>query len=111
METFSWVPLVDAEGETKFGQLKAQFGDGYAARVGDGLNVISDSWPLTFCGESAEIYPIRDFLERYASGRGFLWQAPGRSSAGIYCVAGYKLKPHGGDMYTLTVTFDQTFQP
>ncbi|WP_283149729.1 phage tail protein [Silvimonas soli] len=111
MDTFVWSPQIGAEGETKFAQLKAQFGDGYAVRVADGLNNISDSWPLSFTGESDEVFPIRDFLESHADGRAFFWTAPGREQAGLYTAAGLKFKSLGGGLYTLTVTLEQTFKP
>ena len=65
-EIFNFDPLVEPTGEGKFRLRKAQFGDGYAQVVTDGLNNEVQTWPLSFAGRSEAIRPILAFLRAHA---------------------------------------------
>ncbi|WP_295460507.1 phage tail protein [uncultured Pseudomonas sp.] len=110
VETFTWDPRPDAEGTATYRTRKTPLGDGYAQVVGDGLNNKSQSWPLTFKGGEATIVAIRDFLDRHAGYRSFLWTPP-LGAVGFYIAGEHRLAAHGADIYTLTVTFEQWFHP
>lgn len=110
METFTWSPAADAEGEIQQRVRTVQFGDGYAQVAGDGLNADRQSWPLTFTGAADEIRPIRDFLRRHGGHRSFLW-APPLEGLQLYRCAGWRLRAHTEDLLTLTATFEQSFAP
>ncbi|NMY89829.1 phage tail protein [Pseudomonas oryzihabitans] len=110
VETFTWSPRLDPEGTATYRTRTSQFGDGYAQVVGDGLNNKSQSWPLTFKGGRATIVAIRDFLDRHAGYRSFLWTPP-LGAVGFYKASEYRLAAHGAEIYTLTVTFEQAFHP
>jgi phage-related protein len=107
-QTFTWVPLVEPTGTTKFNTRVAQFSDGYSQSVADGINNKWDSWALTFTGKSALISPIKAFLDATQGASSFYWTAPLRSQ-GLFRCDTYALVPHGGDMYTLTATFSEVF--
>lgn len=108
-DTFNWVPLIEPQGKTTLRVRKAQFGDGYMQQVGDGINNIVKSWPLTFRGRSATINPIAAFVEAHI-GVSFFWTPP-LGVQGYYSCEGHTLTPHGGDVYTLALTLDQVFKP
>jgi len=110
IETFIWDPSIDATGDISHRVRKAQFGDGYAQVIGDGINSKSQSWPLAFTGTGEEVIPIRDFLDLHAGGKAFLWSPP-LEGVQLYRCATYQLVPLGGDLYTLNATFEQAFHP
>jgi phage-related protein len=107
-QTFTWSPLVEPTGTTKFSTRVAQYGDGYSQAVADGINNRYDSWPLTFTGRSADIAPIKAFLDSLQGYQSLLWTPPLRSQ-GLFRCSEYALVPHGGDLYTLTATFSEVF--
>ena len=55
MKELTWRPQGGAEPQVSHRALKAQFGDGYTQRAGDGINTRKEVWPLTFIGSKAEI--------------------------------------------------------
>ncbi|RAU39253.1 phage tail protein [Pseudomonas sp. RIT411] len=110
VETFTWRPLSGAQGQIDHRTRTSQFGDGYAQVVGDGPNNRSQSWPLTFKGRRETIIEIRDFLDRHAGYRSFLWTPP-LGSIGFYRAKEVSISPVGGAVYTLTATFEQAFHP
>lgn len=110
VETFTWRPLKAAQGQIDHRVRTSQFGDGYAQVVGDGLNNRSQSWPLTFTGRKDTIVAIRDFLDRHAGYKSFLWTPP-LGSVGFYRAKEIGISAVGGLAYTLTVTFEQAFHP
>ena len=109
-ETFTWCPMANTTGQATFRIRKAQFGDGYAQRVVDGINNKVMSWPLTFRGKSAYIADIKAFLDRQQGATPFYFTPPG-DVQGLYICESYNVQPMGGDMYTLSATFLQDFTP
>lgn len=109
-ETFTWCPLIDPVGDVQHRTLRAQFGDGYAQVAADGINARSESWPLSFVGRLSAIAPIRAFLDRHGGWRAFLWTPPA-GQLSQYRAAAYQLRAHGGDIYTLSVTFTEAHKP
>ncbi|MCF5237414.1 phage tail protein, partial [Pseudomonas sp. PA-5-4G] len=88
----------------------ARFGDGYQQSAQDGINNKSQSWPLTFVGDEAQIKPIIAFLDRHAGASPFFWTAPLAAPA-LYRCKGYQPTPRGAGIYSLTATFEQAFHP
>ena len=107
METFSFCPRIDPVGTISQRTLVAQFGDGYAQRAADGINGKQEKWPLEFVGTSDYIAPIRDFLDRHAGYKSFLWTPPLGEAQHFVTPEGYTLRAMGGDAYTLNVTLVQ----
>jgi phage-related protein len=109
-QVFTWSPLVEPTGQTKFVTRVAQFGDGYSQSVPDGLNNKKATWPLTFAGSAAEVQPINDFLDALRGSTSFYWTPP-LSTQRLFRCGDYSLKPMGGDMYTLSANFEEVFSP
>lgn len=105
-ETFTWRPETNPTGAVTFAEIKAQFGDGYAQRVPDGINTERQSWPLTFRGTEDEVAPIIAFLRRNRH-VSFLWTPPTPGAVeGHYQHEGYDVVPHGSGNYTVRTTFE-----
>ncbi|WJF92005.1 phage tail protein [Paraburkholderia bonniea] len=109
-ETFGWSPAPGPQGETTFAVRRAQFGDGYAQRVPDGINSRSDSWPVTFTGSREKIEGIKAFLDRHAGASAFFWTPPLGSGALFVC-SRYSPVAHTAGTFALSATFEQTFNP
>lgn len=110
LETFTWSPQRDTQGDITYRTRTAQFGDGYAQVVGDGINNEQQSWPLTFVRGTDEAEAIRDFFKRHAGYKAFLWTPP-LGELGLWRVTTHSLRPMGGGVYTITATFEQAFHP
>lgn len=107
-DDFTWCPFVEPTGTGTFRVRSAQFGGGYKQVAGDGLNVESQSWPLTFKGDEAYIKEILDFLRARSGHVSFTWTPPLGDQARWTCST-YTASPMGAGMHTLTATFDQYF--
>lgn len=110
MKTFTWTPTGEATGTTRFRVLKAQFGDGYAQTTVDGLNNKSESWPLTFLAKHDKIIAIKMFLDATKGVQSFQWTPP-LGKPLLVKASEYSITPKGSDVYSLSVTFEQDFQP
>jgi phage-related protein len=110
-DTFIWVPTVaQLSGAAKLLTRKAQFGDGYAQRVADGINNRSSSFNLQFVDNAATISAILAFLDAHAGATAFYWTPLLRQQSLFTCEA-YSEPVKDGAVYTITATFDQTFAP
>lgn len=111
LEQFTWHARNIARGEETQRLRENDYGDGYSQVTGDGINAVTEAWPLTFAGRLAYVDPIRKFLRRHRGGKAFAWTPPA-GELGLFC---YKTaigwEPKGGDFYVLTVTFTTTFHP
>jgi phage-related protein len=110
MSAFIWKHDKEPTGETEFRVVETQFGDGYAQRAPDGINHKSSTWPLDFTGTTAEITPIRDFLDSMGGCIPFDWTPP-LGAAGRFLASKYSLTSLGNGVYRLSVTFNQDFAP
>lgn len=106
--TFTWAPLVEPAGQTKFAVHVAQFADGYSQAVARGINNKADTWPLSFTGSAAYLAPIKAFLDGLQGFRSFFWTPPMRAQ-GLFRCGDYTLHAHGGNSYTLDATFTEVF--
>ncbi len=109
-DQFTWCPLIEPTGTGTFRVRAAQFGDGYRQVAGDGINNLSESWPLTFKGTSAYITEILSFLKARKGYIAFTWTPPLGEQA-LWTCETYGSNPLGGGMHTLTATFEQYFEP
>ena len=108
--TFTWRHDAKPSGTSTFRVLKAQFGDGYAQTAADGINNKSRSWPLSFTGAAATVGAIEAFLDARGGWQSFFWTPP-RGVLGYFKCTSYDSKHLGGDMWQLTATFEESFQP
>lgn len=109
-ERFTWRATGQPSGTASFRRLTAQFGDGYRQVAGDGINNKVQSWPLTFSGDKKDMAALAAFLDRHAGIRSFLWTPP-MGEEGFYEAPAYTLNPVGGDVYSVSATFQQVFRP
>lgn len=109
-QTFTWSATDAATGDATFRVRTAQFGDGYAQVVADGLHNRVGSWPLTFTGPTSRIEAIMAFLDARGGSESFYWTPP-LGVQGLYRCAQYSLHREGGDIYSVTATFDEAFAP
>lgn len=110
LKTFTWQPTSEASGTTQFRILTAQFGDGYTQTVADGIHNQSESWSLSFVAQRQQILAIKSFLDATKGTASFNWTPP-LSSSILVKASEYHITPQGGDVYQLTVTFVQDYQP
>jgi phage-related protein len=108
-DTFTWAPNKSVSGKLAQRTRSARFGSGYEQGAGDGLNTESQSWDLTFTGQQARIMEIRDFLRAQQGYKSFIWSPPLDGPLYFKCKA-YSPTSLGGDAWTLSATFEQTFQ-
>ncbi|SDR19180.1 Phage-related protein [Paraburkholderia fungorum] len=109
-DTFAWVPTVaNFTGTPTFKVRTAQFSDGYALRVADGLNNRSSVYSLQFIGDEDKMTAIIAFLDTQAGATSFYWTPPFRAQS--LFTATYTEPTKDGDVYTMTATFTQTFAP
>lgn len=109
-ERFTWRATGQPNGTVTFRRLTAQFGDGYRQVAGDGINSKVQSWPVTFAGGKKEMDALVSFLDRHAGIRSFLWTPP-LGEEGLYEAPAFSLSHVGGDVYTVSGTFQQVFKP
>ncbi|CAE6879930.1 phage tail protein [Paraburkholderia domus] len=110
-DTFIWVPTVAGlSGDATLRVRKAQFGDGYAQRVADGLNNRSSSYQLQFIGAADKLAAILAFLDAHAGAAAFYW-TPLLRPQSLFTCEKYTEPTKDGDVYTMTAQFDQTFAP
>lgn len=107
MATFTYCPAFGASDTTKPRVLKAQFGDGYQQRAGDGINIAPRQWSLSFSRKQSDIDAIRAFLEARNGIESFTWTPPRGASGRFLCEQWQGSVNDGAD--SLTVTFDEVF--
>lgn len=110
-QTFTWCPLLDPTGQFRFRVLSAQFGDGYAQEVGDGINNKITSWPLEFMGLRSEMSQIIDFFDDHFGYLPFEWTPPMGSSPRLFVVREYTMQASGANIYRVVATFEERFAP
>ena len=103
-QTFTWCPLENARGRARFRIRKAQFGDGYTQRAGDGLNPRDKPWELRFRGRGSYIAPIREFLDAHAGVVAFLWTPQG-GVPGLYVCEEYEETALVNNRFEIAATF------
>lgn len=88
---------------------KAQFGDGYTQRVGDGLNNMPRKWSVTFRQVTADADIIEAFLESTKGAANFSWTPP-RGAAGKWVVSdGWSRNVSDFGYENITVVFEEDF--
>ncbi|MDI3399663.1 phage tail protein [Pseudomonas sp. V88_4] len=110
VETFSWCPFVSATSAPEYRNRTSKFGNGYEQVVGDGPNNRQDAWPLTFVVKEAVALQIKDFLDRHAGHKSFLWTPP-LGDLSFYRASAPAVTSLGAGMYSLATTFTQSFLP
>ena len=108
-DVFRWRPTRQSRATAQAKINSAQFGDGYRQSAADGINAIRQTWDMEFVGKKSEISQIIAFLRAHV-GISFIWKDPFEGNLLFQCET-FSPSPQGADIYTLTATFEQTFQP
>jgi len=102
-------PSYSSSTNKEFRVLSADFGDGYANRVGDGLNVAKQSWNLTWnLLTTAEADDITDFFDTQAGVTSFNW-VDLNGDNNTYIVREYSRSFVAFNSHTVTATLEQVF--
>ncbi|MBN3852816.1 phage tail protein [Paraburkholderia sp. Ac-20340] len=110
--TFTWVPTVANFSGTATAKVRsAQFGDGYQQRAADGINNISSQFSLQFIANETDTRAIRAFLIAAAGADSFYWTPPLWDDPALFYCETWAEPTKDGDWYTMTATFQQTFDP
>lgn len=109
MTTFTWTPQT-ASVERAPRVRTAQFGDGYAQRVADGINAAPKKWALTFRALAADLSPAETFLAARGGVEAFDWTDPD-GLAGKWVCKSWSATPHDAlRLLDLAATFEQVFE-
>jgi phage-related protein len=106
MATFTVVPSYASRLAQEPRVLRTNYGDGYEARVADGINNDLQSWSLTFVGKTADMTTIVAFFRTEGGVTNFDWTPP-NESAGKYVVASWSRAYNGFDNETVSAVFQQ----
>lgn len=107
-DTFSWKATSQSSGSATASVRRAKFGDGYSQQVAEGINSVARKYQVSFVAPKAVVTEIIAFLDAHA-GMSFLWAGPW--GTGLYYCDTYTDSHLGGLTYSVTATFEQTFQP
>ena len=82
MAVFTWTPSKQFTQRSKPRVKRLQFGDGYSQRVPEDINILDQSWDITFVNRGlTEAGAITSFLEDKKGAEAFLWAPTGDSTA------------------------------
>lgn len=111
MSVFTWLASYPASKAMKPRVNKAQFGDGYEQRVGDGINTRARIWSVQFNQRlNAEISAINAFLEARDGREAFDWTPPS-GAAGRWVCESWEEGVTQPVYSSLTATFREVFEP
>lgn len=113
LETFNYCAQLGADGEVTQNTWENDFGDGYTQAGGIGINTKRQIWNMTYSGllaPGSDLKGVWEFLDRHEGYKSFLWTPPG-GVQGRYRCNGYKPRPLGAGLYTLTFIFRQVYNP
>lgn len=108
-DRFTWCANKTSTGQSNAVVRRAQFGDGYAQSAADGINPIRRTWNVEFIGNKLRTQEIINFLDSHV-GESFIWEVPFFGDGYFYCDT-YNPAPNGQRLWTVTATFEQTYQP
>lgn len=108
--TFNWYPDIASDNTETPTVNVTKFGDGYEARVANVINVIPQSWSVTFTRgrDSGECQAIWAFLRARKGVQAFNWTNP-FGEAGVYVARKWTSTSNEGFL-TVKTTFEQVFE-
>ena len=110
-DTFAWEPTSAGYAPTTTMLVRtAQYGDGYAQTVPDGINNVSSNYSLVFIKNRKDMAAIIAFLDAHQGATAFYF-TPLFRPQGLYKCPGYTGPTKDGNVYTLTATFNESFAP
>ena len=79
--------------------LRANFGDGYSQRAGDGINVLVENWSIEWENlDSTEVAALETQLEGARGVDSITWTPHGESTAKKFTVAQWEINPKVGSV-------------
>ncbi len=110
-DTFIWNVSPGTTGTVTHRVRKAQFGDGYAQVVKDGINTRASSWSIAMNNlPEDDALEVTSFLDRNA-GRSFHWSPPRSITQGWFICSDYTLTPVEFGLQSISATFEEVFFP
>lgn len=109
MSVFIWVPSYGSSVTTKPSVQATQFGDGYEARIANGINTKRRKWEVSFSRPNATADAIEAFLEAAGAMMAFDWSPP-HGGAGKWVCREWAVQKTGPYSRTVTATFDEIFE-
>ncbi len=92
--------------------LKAQFGNGYAQRMGDGLNAVTAEYQVSFDSlTKAEAQAMNAFFRERAGWQAFYFTPPGESVARMWTCEKWRIANADAIYDTVSATFSEVFAP
>jgi phage-related protein len=108
LPTFSWSPDWESSEDSEPKVKVTKFGDGYEARVAEGMNNNPASWKLGFSRDATTIAAIRAFLKARNAIEAFNWTNP-FNEAGVYVCRKWSVVRKTG-VLVLQAEFQQVFE-
>lgn len=108
-DKFTWCARNSSQAQSTASVRRAQFGDGYAQSSANGINSVRRTWTLEFVYKESDMALIIAFLNSHV-GKSFEWDEPFFGTSLFYCDE-YDYSDQGAGVYSLSATFEQTFQP
>ena len=108
-DKFTWCVRNTSQATVTGSVRRAQFGDGYAQSSANGINPVSRSWAVELVHNQSDTASIISFLDSHI-GKSFEWSHPFIGLSLFYCDE-YSYTEQGGGIYSISATFEQTFQP
>jgi phage-related protein len=109
MPNFIWTPDQAAKRSVKIRVNRSQYGDGYSGRSADGINVVVETWDVSFSNRTqAEIDAIQDFLEAAQGRSSFAFSTPRGKTINCTCATWDASYNHALDA-SLNATFQQEY--
>jgi len=111
MRTFNYIPISGSSGDNKYNIYTAQFGDGYAQFVANGINNRTSSWSLSFEVLEDDAEAIVEFFHDHAGYLPFTWTPPLEENSKTFVVLGYKVTAMAGQcpIYRIDATFEECY--
>lgn len=111
MATFTYTPDFGAAPSYEPRVRVARFGDGYEQRVGDGINTMRETWPLTFAvRDDTETAAILAFLVARGGVEAFDWTPPGEGAAKRWICRKWSRSWDSHDKNTINATFERVYE-
>lgn len=112
MELFDWMPDAGGAETPEFSVRTAQFGDGYAQEVGDGINNVRWRVPVQFKEVEKSVGDeIEAFIVRHGGYQRFAFKRP-FGALGLFVCKEFSRTPVGhSGLTSISATFEERFAP
>ena len=110
METFSYLPDLQAKATRRPNVKQITFGEGYESRISFGMNTTPEVWALSFLNrDQAEGDAIDAFLSARGAVEAFYWTPPGGTEK-IFVCRTWDKQIVNGSYRSVSCTFEQVFE-